>query len=241
MARFVMVHGAFAGAWAWGPLAAELEREGHTVEAVDLPGSGDDQTPVPGVTLDAYADRVCAALAERPEPAVVVPNSMGGMAVTQAAARCPERMAAIVYVAAFVPQDGQSLIELTQLPEGADDQIQANLVVDEARGVAVLSDEHSIHAMYECCTDAVARWAVQHQRDQPGAPFAQPAALPAGVVEAIPRSYVLCTRDNAIPPALQRRMVAAAGITDVVELDTDHSPHMSRTEELAELLGRRAG
>ena len=240
MARFVFVHGAFAGAWCWGPLRERLEAAGHTTEARDLPGSGEDQTPVADLTLDAYADSVCQQLRESPEPAVLVPNSMGGMVATQAAARCPGQVGSIVYVAAFVPQDGDSLLALTQLPEGAEDQIQANLVVVGDPKVATLSPEASLDAMYLECSDQTAEWAISRQRPQPVLPFTQPASLRDGALDDIPRSYVLCTRDRSIPPALQRRMIATAGITDVVELDTDHAPHLSATDELAAALDARA-
>src|SRR3954464_7849188 len=100
MARFVLVHGAFAGAWIWGPLMERLRAVGHAVEAFDLPGLGDDHTPVSEVTLEACAARLCEVLARSAEPAIVVGNSMGGIIATQGAARCPGRVAAIVYVAA---------------------------------------------------------------------------------------------------------------------------------------------
>jgi pimeloyl-ACP methyl ester carboxylesterase len=240
MARIVLVHGAFVGAWAWEPIVAPLEAKGHTVETIDLPGSGDDQTPLAEVTLDAYADKICAVLGERDEKAVLVPNSMGGMAVTQAAARCPEKVAAIVYVAAFLPQDGQSLIDLTELPEGADDQVQANMVVSGDPPVSTMPDEASPAALYGNCSDEVAAWAVARQQPQPVAPFTQKAEIPYGVFESIPRSYVLCTEDKAIPPQLQRRMLETAGVTDVVELATDHQPHLSMTAELVEAVDRLA-
>ena len=191
------------------------------------------------LTLDVYADSVCEQLRKRSEPAVLVPNSMGGMVATQAAARCPELVASIVYVAAFLPQDGDSLLALTQLPEGADDQIQANLVVEGDPPVAVLSPEASLDAMYLQCTEQTADWAITKPEAAARAAL-HPARLAARrSVRRHPRSYVLCTRDRSIPPALQRRMVATAGITDVVELDTDHAPHLSATEELAAALDAR--
>src|SRR5450432_2026748 len=107
MARFVLVHGAFGGAWSWSSITDALESAGHAVRVIDLPGAGEDQTPVADVTLDAYASRICAALAELPDPAILVGHSMGGVAITQAAARCPQRVALLVYVAAFMPGDGQ--------------------------------------------------------------------------------------------------------------------------------------
>src|SRR4051812_17357110 len=106
MARFVLVHGAFSGAWIWRRFIDRLKADGHSVEAFDLPGSGDDHTPVGEVTLDACAARLCEVLANSPEPAIVAGNSMGGIIATQGAARCPGRVAALVYVTAFLPRDG---------------------------------------------------------------------------------------------------------------------------------------
>jgi len=240
MTRFVMVHGAFAGGWIWEPLTPLLEAAGHTVEAPDLPGQGADHTPIAEVTLDAYADRICEVLRGRPEPAVLVASSMGGMVATQATARCPEQVAAIVYVAAFLPQDGQSLIELTQLREGADDQTQANMVVEGDPPVATLPDEIARRTAFAACTDEMAAWALPRRQPQPVVPFTQPVELGGFDFAGIPRSYVLCTQDQSIPPPLQRRMHETAGCDPVIELDTDHVPHLSRTRELAEILDRLA-
>src|SRR5262245_30973335 len=240
MARFVLVHGAFSGAWIWGPLMDRLRAAGHSAEAFDLPGLGNDRTPASEVTLDACATRLCEVLARNAEPAIVVGNSMGGIIATQGAARCPERVAALVYVAAFVPQNGQSLLDLTKLPEGAGDQVQANIAIDGDPPVATMPAEASRHAIYGSCTEDVAAWAIARQRPQPVAPFATPVSIPPGSLDGISRYYVLCRKDLAIPPALQRRMIADNDIAEVVELDTDHTPHLSMTSETAEALQRFA-
>ncbi|MGH9145747.1 MAG: alpha/beta fold hydrolase, partial [Vicinamibacterales bacterium] len=180
MARFVLVHGAFAGAWIWQPLMDRLRAAGHSVEACDLPGLGDDYTPVTEVTLDACAARLCQVLAAGAEPAIVVGNSMGGVIATQGAARCPGHVAALVYVAAFVPKDGQSLLDLTKLPEGADDQVQANIAIEGHPPVAIMPSTASRQALYGSCTEDVAAWAIARLRPQPVAPFASPVSIPPG-------------------------------------------------------------
>jgi pimeloyl-ACP methyl ester carboxylesterase len=192
------------------------------------------------VTLDAYAERVCATLSERPERAVLVGHSMGGVAVTQAVARCRDRVASLVYVAAFLPRDGQSLLDLTRLPEGAGDQIQANMVVEGEPPVATLPDEVARHAVYGSCSDDQAAWAIPRRRPQPVAPFAMPVALGDGI-DDIPKAYVVCTRDRCIPSPLQRRMLTETPCDPVVELDTDHAPWLSATAELADALDRISG
>jgi pimeloyl-ACP methyl ester carboxylesterase len=186
------------------------------------------------VTPDGYAARVCEVLAQG-EPAVLVGHSMGGVVVTEAALRCPEQIAALAYVAAFVPGPGQSLQALTQLPEGADDQVQANLVVDPP--VAHLPAAAAPEFLFNCCAPDVGAREAAKLGPQPLAPFIAPVS---GEVALDRRLYVHCTQDRAIPPALQRRMVRERGIADVVELDTDHAPMLSRTDELVAVLDRFA-
>ncbi len=243
MARIVLVHGAFGRAACWDRVAPGLRAAGHTVEAIDLPGQGDDPTPVEEVTLDRYAQRVCDALSEGP-PAVLVGHSMGGMVVTQAAARCPGQVIRLVYVAAFLPSDGQSLIEITQLPEAAGDQVQANLVVEGDPPVATMAPEAVREALCHCCDDEQFAWSASLRGRQPVVPFTQPVALggPGGeAFAALPRAYVTCLQDRAIKPAIQRRMFETAGCDPVIEIDTDHAVWASRPDELAAALNRIAG
>lgn len=236
MARFVLVHGAFGGAWSWEPVVRPLEAAGHTVQTLDLPGGGDDRTPVEEITLESCAARVCEVLASRPEPAVLVGYSMGGAVATQAAGLCPDRVASLIFVAAFMPGDGQSLLDLTGLPEGADDMIQANIVVEGEPPLATLSAEATVAAVYNCCPPDVAAKAAARRRSQAVAVFATPVSVDDERLAAIPRSYVLTRQDNSIPVALQRRMIAEHPCTNVVELDTDHAPQLSATSELVAAL-----
>lgn len=236
MARFVLVHGAFGGAWTWGPVIEPLRALGHTVDAIDLPGAGDDVTPVEDVTLARYAETVVAAIAARPDPAVLVGYSMGGVAVTQAAANAPDLVTALVFVAAFMPANGQSLVDLTKLPEGAGDMIQANLIVEGDPPVGRLSDEATMLAVYNRTDPERAATALARRRPQPLLPMVTPVEIDDDVLTAIPRFYVHTLADNSIPPVLQKRMMSEHPCRGVVELDADHAPQLSATEELVAAL-----
>ena len=61
-------------------------------------------------------------------------------------------------------------------------------------------------------------------------------SIPEGAIEGIPRFYVLCTHDRAIPEALQRRMIREHKCDVIVELETDHTPHLSQTKQLADAM-----
>jgi pimeloyl-ACP methyl ester carboxylesterase len=236
MARFVFVHGAFGGAWCWEPVREPLEAAGHSVEAFDLPGGGDDRTPPDKVTLESCAARACEVLSQRSEPAVLVGHSMGGVVITQAAADCPERIASLIFVCAFMPANGQSLLDLTRLPEGAADMIQANLVIEGDPPVATLSAEAEAVAVYNRCTPDQIAWAVAKRRPQPPGPFTDPVRIDDAALASIRRSYVFTAQDNSVPPALQRRMIREHPCHKVIELDTDHAPYLSATDELVAAL-----
>ena len=241
MARFVFCHGAFAGAWCWEPVIGPLADRGHEASAFDMPGSGDDNTPVEGITLESCAQRCCDALAESDRPAVLVAHSMGGVIATQAYAWAPERITKIVYLTAFLPQDGQSLLDLTALPEGASDQVQANLEISGEPPVAYMSSEATRQAIYNLCTDEQWAWAVERRRPQAVAPFATPVSLAGVIAEPSQRAYIQCLQDHAIPLALQRRMVRENPCGAVFELESDHAPYLCQTAAVVELLDELAG
>jgi hypothetical protein len=94
--------------------------------------------------------------------------------------------------------------------------------------------------LYECCTDDVAARAIARQQPQPVVPFATPVSIPPGSLDRIEKYFVVCTRDRAIPPPLQRRMSKENASVDTVEIDTDHTPQLSRPKELATTLDRFA-
>ena len=175
------------------------------------------------------------------EPAVLVGQSMGGIAVTQAAARCPDNVSALVYVGAFAPAEGQSLMDLVAYPEAADDQVQAHMVVEGDPPVAKLPPAAAIHALYNRAPPEKARWAAERLGPQAVGALQNPVTVPESnrqAFEALPRAYIVCQHDRAIPPAMQRRMARETGCDPVIELDADHWPWMSRTDEFVEALDR---
>ena len=165
---------------------------------------------------------------------------MGGVVVTQAASDCPEHVASLVFVAAFMPADGQSLLDLTHLPEGEGDLIQANIVIEDEPPVAVLA-EATAAAVYNDCTSEQTAWAVARRRPQAVAPYATQVDVDESVLAAIPRSYVMTTRDRSLVPALQRRMIREHPCERVIELDADHAPYLSATDGLVAALLQLAG
>jgi pimeloyl-ACP methyl ester carboxylesterase len=96
MAVFVLVHGAWHGAWCWERVLPLLEQRGHRVLAPDLPGMGRDPTPLAAITLDGWARFVVDLVGRQAEPVILVGHSRGGAVTSQAADRVPDRVAILV-------------------------------------------------------------------------------------------------------------------------------------------------
>jgi len=129
---------------------------------------------------------------------------------------------------------------LDEASRGDGEQVLANVVVEGEPPVAVMPAAASRHALYGACTEDVAAWAIARQCPQPVSPLPVAVSIPPGALNGINRYYVLCTRDRAIPPPLQRRIIAENTCADVIELETDHTPQLSMTNELAKALHRFA-
>jgi pimeloyl-ACP methyl ester carboxylesterase len=118
MAAFVLVHGAFHGGWCWRDVSAHLRAAGHEVFAPTLTGLGERRhLASPAVDLSTHVQDVANLLEwEDLQGVVLVGHSYGGMVITGVADRLAERLAALIYLDAAVPEDGQCVLDL-QPPE----------------------------------------------------------------------------------------------------------------------------
>src|SRR6185437_10957047 len=108
----VLVHGAFENAQIWGHVSAKLQADGYKVVAVDLPGRPGAPAAPNKVSLDLYRDTVLTALDKLHHPALVVGHSFGGIVISAAAEEAPTKIRTLVFVAAYLPQDGDSLVSM---------------------------------------------------------------------------------------------------------------------------------
>lgn len=114
MTDYVLVHGAWGGAFTWAPIVERLKAQGHRVLAPDLPGLGDRRGELhPGITLSDHVSDVAGhILASGFDRFVLAGHSYGGMVITALAAKLGARIDALVYVDAFLPRDGESLWDI---------------------------------------------------------------------------------------------------------------------------------
>ncbi|HXG36240.1 MAG TPA: alpha/beta fold hydrolase [Dehalococcoidia bacterium] len=236
MATFVLVHGAWHGAWCWDKLVPLLEEVGHRALPLDLPGHGRNSRAASEVTLQAYVDHVCQALDEQPRPAVLVGHSMGGVVITQAAELRPDKISCLVYLSAFLPANGQSLSQLSRANANSGSLVTANLVISEDRSCSMIKGEAVREVFYHDCEETDVEQAKALLCPQPMAPLGTPVTTNQANFGRVPRVYIECLQDQALPLAYQRQMQQSLPCSQVLSLDTGHSPFFSAPEELAALL-----
>lgn len=224
----VLVHGAWHGAWCWASLQAELDRRGIASLAIDLPGHGASTLPLGDLHGDAQ--HVVDVLGRIDRPVVLVGHSYGGAVITEAAGRA-SGIAHLVYVAAFALGPGESIMGLLgQLPP-VEVALAAAIVQGEA-GISTIDASKASAAFYGSCAPEVAEAAISRLTPQPMATFVQPVS--GDPRASIPSTYVCCTLDQSVAIAHQR--VMAERCTNVVVLDTDHSPFASTPDAVADTI-----
>lgn len=238
MTGVVLVHGAWHDGRCWSPLVEGLERRGYPVVAVDLPSDR------PGLGCLDYAGVVERAVAGSPEPCVLVGHSLGGLTVPVVAERLgPERVVALVLVAALVPEPGRSF----------DDQVRDDpgVMVDGFGRGQVRHDDRTTSWPPAAARDGLYRGvaeesspelvdaAVAGLRRQAWTIGREPS--PLGYWPAVPTTVVVCADDHVVAPDRLRARAGALPRATVVELPGGHFPMLTRPAELAGIIAGAAG
>lgn len=236
MSTFVLVHGAYHGAWCWYAVVPELEARGHEVVTFDLPAHGVDTTPAAQVTFDDYVTRVTDAVDAREGSVMLVGHSMAGMVITGAAERRPEAIDTLVYLTAYLPASGESMLD--QRVEGS--FISQAFTADHERGVGTIAPEALDDLFYADCSARDRVLARSLVRPEPLEPLSEPVSLTDEHFESVRRVYVRCENDRAITSTQQRTMCDERGVDEELTLTASHSPFLSIPTETANTLERAA-
>ena len=115
MANFVLVHGAWVGGWCWRDNARALRKAGHEVYTPTMTGLGERiHLMSPSINLDTHINDIANVIKhEELSDIVLVGHSYGGMVITGVADLLSDGIASLVYLDAFVPENGQSLVSLS--------------------------------------------------------------------------------------------------------------------------------
>ena len=232
MATFLICHGAWSAGWAWKKVRPLLRAAGHEVFTPTYTGLGERAHQAsPSVDLGTHIKDVLAVIEfEDLEDIVLVGHSYGGMVATGVADRVPERVKQLIYLDAFVPGNGQSLLDLR--PQGPRPAATGDTSEDWLIPPNPTPPDTSV---------ADLAWITPRRRPQPVKTFSQALQLRNPQLK-LPRSYIYCMRKTPDDVFLQfSKRFKADPQWRYYEIDASHSPNVTAPEALASLLVEIAG
>ncbi|MFG2550988.1 alpha/beta fold hydrolase [Streptomyces sp. NPDC048581] len=223
MTNFVLVAGAWLGAWAWDEVTAELRAAGHDVHPLTLSGLAEKQG-VPAGQQTHVQDIVTEVERLDLRDVVLVGHSYAGVPVGQAAERMGDRLTRVVFVDAIVPVDGES--SLSGWPS------------DEVREAIAATGFWPPLTAEDCAgqgltDEQIARF-VNGSTPHPGPTATEPAVL-TGDLGKLPGTYIKCLLDGDEPWGAAAELLKGDR-WNLVNMDTGHWPMFSQPRELAQIL-----
>ncbi|MBE9461885.1 alpha/beta fold hydrolase [Dyadobacter subterraneus] len=231
---YVLVHGAWQAPYVWDNVKASLEKNGHHALVVELPGHGNDQTAPQHLSIDVYRDKVIETLNKIDGKVILVGHSLGGMVISAVAEKVPAKIQELVYIGAYLPSSGQSLLDLANTDADAllgpslrpsTDQLTLDVLRDNITNIFIQDG-----------TDAIKNLVLKNYRAEPAIPFTNKVVLTSGNFGSVNKIYIKTLQDHVISPSLQGRMISAAGIKNIFQLNTGHSPFLSKPDSVSTLL-----
>lgn len=232
---YVLVHGAMTDGTIWFKLKPLLEGKGHKVVVVNLPGHGKDNTNASLVSYESYVSVISDSINTQPGKVILVGHSMAGLLIASVAEKLPSKIESLVFIAAFMPQSGNSVFELN----GTDKQSQfgANLIIagDNTSATMKLNMIGNVFCMD--CNNADKAFLVLAHKSEPLAPLAEKVFLTKEVYGQIPKFSIITLNDNAVGNELQQQLTAnSENVRRVFKIKSGHLPFLSQPQKVATIL-----
>lgn len=236
---FILVHGGWHGAWCWNKVLPLLKEKGIKAVAIDLPGHGEDKTPVASVTLEGYVSRIVEAAGSVKGPVILLGHSSGGIPVAEAAERLtPDKVASLVFLDAFMPQNGETVFSLVEkYPNKPDENngaaLAQSLLFSADKKSTILNLDKVQELLYHDCSEADVAYAKAHLGAQPMATQLTPVSVTEKNYGAVPKYYILCTEAKDFDKA---KISTNVPCKKIYQLPSSHSPFFSMPDKLVEVI-----
>jgi pimeloyl-ACP methyl ester carboxylesterase len=232
---YVFVHGAMVDGTSWYKIIKPLEDAGNKVIVINLPAHGKDDTKITEVTYATYLKIITDSINAQTEKVILVGHSMAGLLIASIAEQMPDKIEKLVFVAAFIPQNGDNVFNLNGKDKSS--QFGPNLVVANDKSNAKLKTD-KIKTVFcpDCSTEDISLLTLS-QKAEPLAPLAEKIVLTDKNYNSVPKYIIQTELDNAITFGFQKDMASTAkNIAKVTTIKSGHLPFLSQPKKLVKIL-----
>lgn len=234
--KYLLIHGAYHGAWCWKVVKNELEKRGHEVYAIDLPGHGKDTTNRKTVTISSYVNSVQLFIEkEGLQDLNIVGHSFAGIVISKLVEKISNRIKAIIFVNGVVLDAGESFFDFfpravkedyTQKAlNSSDNSIVPNTTILKQRLFNDLTNEDVLNKIFSQLTP------------QPIAPYQEKVYLDNFSKITIPTYYIFCKNDISLPEELFEKILLKLPPGYIkIDVQSDHEIMFSHPNKLTEIL-----
>jgi pimeloyl-ACP methyl ester carboxylesterase len=233
---YVLVHGAWHGAWTWNKVIPLLEAKGHTAIAVDLPGHGQDSGNASNVSLDDYVNAVAKVCNDQKGEVILVGHSMAGIVISQVAEKLgSKKISSLIYLDAFLPKNGETLFSMVEsnlkhlTTDLGKPLLIDNIMISPDQKTNFVNPEMAAQIFYHDCSEADQEFALARIGKEPIAPLATPLRLTDEVYGRIPKYFIICTATRDMNKTFLSTNMPCK---KVYRLASSHSPFFSMPDKL---------
>ena len=219
----------------WQYVSPILEQNGHNITAIELPGHGENNIPILQVTMASYIEAVLKVIRQHNHKVILVGHSMTGTFISQVAELIPEKIERIIHVAAFLRNEGVSVLE--SLKSDRDGKFFPEVIFSEDQSYAMVSEQTlrrvGFHDVEENIIQRVLPLMAAQQATEP---FMAKVAVSDKNFSSLPKTSIRNGLDQVTSLALQDTMIANSDNETILDLESGHFPEFSTPEKLAGLI-----
>lgn len=234
----VLVHGAWHDSRCWEPLVHALGDYPVAIHTPDLPGHGENALEMAEINLNVYSNYISQFIDNINKKVILIGHSMSGVVISQVAENIPDSIQRLVYLCAYLPQDGQSIFDLIAVNREEDTiaPIEKVMQMSSDKRSCNIPPDQIPGLFYNRCPDTRQDCMPRQFPPQAVLPLSGHVTLSETGFGSVPLSYICCLDDQVIPIRHQRLMLKRQPCGEMIQLDADHSPFLSCPDTLASIL-----
>jgi len=231
--KYIFIHGACQGGWVWYKIEDLLKSNNIDYEIPDLPGHGNDKTPLFEITLEKYVESIREIINKTDKEIVLVAHSMGGFIASQVAELEYKRIEKIIYIASLIPKNNETISGMLQMDKTS--KLMQGSAFSEDKKFVELNLNRINEVLYNNCSNEDIEFGRSKICKQALLPFITPIKLSKNF-ENIPKYYIKTLYDNSVSIEFQNEICKRYNGVITKEIKSGHAPFFSNYLELYDII-----